>query len=327
MPDLPAQPEPTRQSVLARYPLVSFFVMAYAFTWIVISPWTLGATGAGLLPVDLAAPATGPLLAAGILAGPALAAIIMAAVTEGRTGVQRLLGRLVLWRVGVRWYLLALLGVPLIMLVGFWVYAMARPDLGALGGPAYGLTYLVEFILIMILGGPLFEEIGWRGFALPRLQRRYGPLTASLVLGVLWAFWHLPQFLVPVWAASSGGGGISGIALFVLVAVAFSVLFSWVFNNTRASVLIAVLVHTSIDTFSTTMGTVYPGAAASAWPMIIGFGVVAVVLIAATRGRLSYDQLQDAPAIRRSSPEPLAPRGRPPCRDCPRPRSWPRKLS
>jgi membrane protease YdiL (CAAX protease family) len=306
MPDLPAQQEPTRQSVLARYPLVSFFVMAYAFTWIVISPWTLGATGAGLIPVDLVPPATGLLLAAGVLAGPALAAIIMAAVTEGRTGVRSLLGRLVLWRVGVRWYLIALLGVPLIMLVGFLVYAMARPDLGALGGPAYALTYLVAFIVTMILGGPLFEEIGWRGFALPRLQRRFGPLTASLVLGVLWAFWHLPQFLVPAWAASSGGGGISGIVVFVLVAVPFSVVLSWVFNNTRASLLIAVLVHTSFDAFSTTMGTVYPAAAASAWPIIIGFGVVAVVLIAATRGRLSYDQLQEAPPTMRSSQGPLA---------------------
>ena len=70
MPDVPAQPEPTRHSLLARYPLVCFFVMAYAFTWIVISPWTLGATGAGLLPSRSPAPATGLLLAAGIFAGP-----------------------------------------------------------------------------------------------------------------------------------------------------------------------------------------------------------------------------------------------------------------
>ena len=116
------------------------------------------------------------------------------------------------------------------------------------------------FVLTMVLGGPLLEEIGWRGFALPRLQRRHGPLVAALVLGVLWALWHLPQFLVPTWAASSGGGGVSGIALFVLVAVAFSVVLSWVFNNTRGGLLIVVLVHTSIDAFSTTMGTVFPAA-------------------------------------------------------------------
>ena len=220
----------------------------------------------------------------------------MTAVTEGRAGVRRLLGRLVLWRVGVRWYLFALVGVPLIMLLGFVVYVMAPPDLGALGGPSFGVTYLVGFVLTMVLGGPLFEEIGWRGFALPRLQRMRGPLVASLVLGVLWAFWHLPQFLVPTWAASSGGGGISGIVLFVLAAVAFSVVISWVFNNTRASLLIVVLVHTSIDAFAGVMSTVYPAAATSAWPMIIGFGVVAVALVVVTRGRLSYDRLLDAPS-------------------------------
>ena len=298
---VPAQPRSARLNVLVRYPLVCFFVMAYAFTWIVTSPWTLGATGAGLLPVDLSVPATGLLLAAGIFAGPTLAAIIMTAVTDGRAGVRRLLGRLVLWRVGARWYLFALVGVPLIMLLGFMVYAMAPPDLAALGGPAYAVTYLVGFVLTMVLGGPLFEEIGWRGFALPRLQRARGPLVASLLLGVLWAFWHLPQFLVPTWAASSGGGGVSGIALFVVAAVAFSVVISWVFNNTRASLLIAVLVHTSIDAFSGTMGSVYPTAASSAWPMIIGFGLVAVVLVVATRGRLSYERLQDPPSVPRVS--------------------------
>ena len=211
MPDVPAPPEPTRHRLLARYPLVCFFVMAYAFTWIVISPWTLGATGAGLLPVEVPGAATGLLLAAGIFAGPTLAAILVTAATEGREGVRRLLGRLVLWRVGVRWYLFALLGVPLIMLLGFLAYVMSPPDLGALGGPAYALLYVLGFVLTMLLGGPLLEEIGWRGFALPRLQRRYGPLIAAFVLGVLWALWHLPQFLVPTWAASSGGGGVSGI--------------------------------------------------------------------------------------------------------------------
>jgi membrane protease YdiL (CAAX protease family) len=297
MTSVPSRPGSARQSLLVRWPLVSFFVMAYAFTWIVTSPWTLGATGAGLLPVELSGLAAGLLLAVGIVAGPTLAALIMTAVTEGREGVRRLLGRLVLWRVGVRWYLFALVGVPLIMLIGFMVYALAPPDLGALGGPAYVATYLLGFVLTMVLGGPLFEEIGWRGFALPRLERMRGPLVASLVLGVLWAFWHLPQFLVPTWAASSGGGGITGFALFVLAAVAFSVVISWVFNNTRASLLIAVLVHTSIDAFSATMGTVYPTAATSAWPMIIGFGIVAVALVVGTRGRLSYERLQDEPSV------------------------------
>jgi CAAX protease family protein len=114
----PAQTASARQGLLARHPLVSFFVMAYAFTWIVWSPWVLGQDGAGLLPIKISQAASGYLNAAAILAGPTLAAFIMTATTEGRAGVRCLGGRLVLWRVGIRWYLFALLGVPLIMLVG-----------------------------------------------------------------------------------------------------------------------------------------------------------------------------------------------------------------
>jgi membrane protease YdiL (CAAX protease family) len=292
---------PTRQrsgrpGFLARHPLTAFFVMAYAFTWIVWSPWVLGQDGAGLLPVRIAPGAVGYLNAGAILAGPALAGLAMAAVTDGRVGVRRLLGRLVLWRVGVRWYLVALIGVPLVMVLGTIVYATAWPSWGGLGGPSSLLSYLVSFVLVAVLGGPLFEEIGWRGFALPRVQRSLGPLVASFVLGVLWALWHLPEFLVPSWAASSGGGGLSGIVLFTLTAVTFTVVISWVFNNTRTSVLLAVLVHSSIDTFSGTLSAIFPPeAVASAFPYMIGFGVVALVLIVATRGHLSHERLQDAP--------------------------------
>jgi membrane protease YdiL (CAAX protease family) len=106
-------------------------------------------------------------------------------------------GRYVLWRVGIRWYAFALLGVPLIMLLGTMVYSMDLPNLGALGGPSYLLSYLLTFGLVLVLGGPLLEEGGWRGFALPRLERLHGPLVGTLILGVLWALWHLPEFLVP----------------------------------------------------------------------------------------------------------------------------------
>jgi uncharacterized protein len=291
----PAQPFSARRGLLARYPLTSFFVMAYAFTWIVWSPWVLGQDGAGLLPIKIPQAASGFLNAAAILAGPTLAAFIMTATTEGREGVRRLLGRLVLWRVGIRWYLFALLGVPLIMLLGTIVYSGDLPKLGALGGPSYLLSYLGTFALVIVLGGPLFEEIGWRGFALPRMERLHGPLLASLILGVLWALWHLPEFLVPSWAATSGGGGVLGITLFTLTAVTFTIVITWVFNNTRASVLLAILVHASIDAFSLTLGAIFPAKAlASAFPLMIGFGVVAVVLIVLTRGRLDYERIAEA---------------------------------
>jgi uncharacterized protein len=291
----PARPGSTRQSVLARHPLVSFFVMAYAFSWIVWTPWVLGKGGAGLLPTSFSRAATGYLNAAAILAGPTLAAFVMTATTEGRAGVRRLLGRLVLWRVGIRWHLFALVGVPLIMLLGTMVFSMELPNLGALGGPSYLLGYLVTFVLVFVFGGPLLEEPGWRGFALPRLERLHGPLVASLVLGVLWALWHLPEFLVPSWAAASGGGGIPGITLFTITAITFTIVITWVFNNTQASVLLAMLVHGSIDTFGSTLGAIFPTrAVSSAFPYMIGFGAVAVVLIVLTRGRLDYRPEADA---------------------------------
>jgi membrane protease YdiL (CAAX protease family) len=219
----------------------------------------------------------------------------MTATTEGREGVRRLLGRLVLWRVGIRWYVFALLGVPLIMVVGTMIYSRELPNLGALGGPSYLLAYLGLYVFGLLLGGPLLEEIGWRGFALPRMERLQGPLLASLILGVMWALWHLPEFLVPTWAASSGGGGILGIALFTLTAITFTIVITWVFNNTRASVLVAILVHTSIDAFFAPLGAMFSASAvSSALPLIIGFGVVAVVLIVLTRGRLDYGRLAEA---------------------------------
>jgi uncharacterized protein len=299
----PAQHAPTRQGLLARRPLVSFFVMAYAFSWLVWSPWVLGQDGVGLLPFKIGR-ASGVLLAAGIIAGPTLSAFIMTATTEGRAGVRRLLGRLVLWRVGIRWYLFALLGVPLIILVGTMIYTRELPNLKALGGPSYLLSYLGTYALVVVLGGPLFEEIGWRGFALPRMEPLHGPLLAAVILGLLWALWHLPEFLVPSWAASSGAASLGGKILFALTAIMFSIVTTWVFNNTKASVLLAILVHASIDAFTIPLGAMFPaGELSGAIPFtgVVAFGVVAVVLIVLTRGRLSYERLveaQSAPRVR-----------------------------
>jgi uncharacterized protein len=293
----PVGPAAPHQGLLARYPLISFFVMAYAFSWIVWSPWVLGEDGAQVLPPGLSVPTSAArlLLAAGILAGPSLSAVIMTATTEGRDGVRRLLGRLALWRVGMPWYLFSLLGVPLIMLLGTMIYSGNLPNLGALGGPSYLLSYLATYVFVMALGGPLFEEIGWRGFALARMEALHGPLLASVILGVLWALWHLPEFLVPSWAASSGGGGILGITLFIVTAITFTIVITWVFNNTRASVLLAILVHTSIDAFTVPLGEIFPAdAVSSALPFIIGFGAVGMVLMVVTRGRLDYERLADA---------------------------------
>jgi uncharacterized protein len=281
-----ARTAPPQRSLLARHPLISFFVMAYAFSWIVWSPWFLSENGAGLLPFS--SPLLGGLVPIGILLGPTLSGFIMTGATEGRAGIRRLLRRIVLWRVGLRWYLFALLGVPIVMALGTLLLPGGLASLLGLG-PGYVVSYLGSFVLVTILGGPLFEEPGWRGFALPRLQPLHGPLVGTLILGVLWALWHLPEFLVPVWAESSGGSGFLDIVKFVLIAISFAIVITWVFNNTKASVFMAVLVHASIDTFSIPLGVLFsPSQMANS--LLLSFGALALVLVVLTRGRLGYNR-------------------------------------
>jgi membrane protease YdiL (CAAX protease family) len=292
-----ARPASAQRGLLARHPLISFFVMAYAFSWITWSPWVLSEEGVGLLPFELSGATSGLLNAAAILLGPTLAGFIMTGITEGREGIRRLLHRIVLWRVGLRWYLFALIGIPVIMVLGTVILPEGLASLLGLG-PGYVLTYLSTYVLVVILGGPLFEEPGWRGFALPRLQPLYGPLVGTLILGLLWALWHLPEFLVPAWAESSGGTGFLAIAKFVLIAISFAIVITWVFNNTKGSVFMAILVHASIDTFSIPLGILFsPSEVANS--LLLSFGVLVVVLVVLTRGRLGYreeePQLATAP--------------------------------
>ena len=258
--------------------------MAFAFSWIAWAPWVLSEEGAGLLPFS--SPLLGRALPIGIFLGPTLAAFIMTGITEGRAGIRRLLRRIVLWRVGLRWYLFAFIGVSLVITLGFiLVGGLASLQFLGLG---YVLTYLVTFIIVLIIGGPLGEEIGWRGFALPRMQPLHGPLVGSIILGLLWGLWHLPEFMVPTWAESSGGSGPLAIVKFCIFAIAATIILTWVFNNTKGSVLMAVLVHASIDApflpFSVLLG---PAEVMNS--LLLGFGVVALVVVALTRGRLGYD--------------------------------------
>jgi CAAX protease family protein len=281
-----ARPASAQRGLLARHPLISFFVMAYAFSWIVWSPWVLSEEGVGLLPYELSGATSGLLSAAAILLGPTLSAFIITGVTEGRAGVRRLLHRIVLWRVGLRWYLFALIGIPLVMVLGAVIIPEGLASLLGLG-TGYVLTYLSTYVLVVILGGPLFEEPGWRGFALPRLQPLHGPLVGTIILGLLWALWHLPEFLVPSWAESSGGSGFLDIVKFVLIAISFAIVITWVFNNTKGSVFMAILVHASIDTFSIPLGVLFsPSDVANS--LLLSFGVLVVVLVVLTRGRLGY---------------------------------------
>jgi membrane protease YdiL (CAAX protease family) len=295
-----AQPVGTsREGLLTRHPLVFYFIIAYGGSWLLALPYVRFGHGAGLLPFRWPVPF--PVSAAVIpFAGPFLAGFIMTGVTEGRAGIRRLLRRIVLWRVGLQWYLFALVGIPAITVLG----AVVLPGvLASFRAPALSwvLTYVVSFVVAFFIGGPLGEEPGWRGFALPRLQQLYGPLAGTLLLGPLHVLWHLPYFFIPEWGTPRDT--ILEVSCYVLSGIALTFVYTWLFNRTKGSVLLAILAHTSVDAFNPSQFFLAPIVrGASNLPFLIAFGPVAVLLVVFTRGRLGYQH-----CLREADPDP-APR-------------------
>ena len=235
-----------KRSFLQQYPLLSFVLLTYAITWLLWTPSLLSARG--WLPVTLPDWASLP----GNF-GPVLAAVLLLARNEGKNGVRKLLAGLVRWRIPLRWYLLAL-GLPLLMntalIALFGVLSGLTPDLG-LGTL---LTLLSAFLYWTVVGGPLGEEPGWRGYLLPRLQSRYSALSASLVVAAVWFAWHLPRYLDP---NILGGSGIT-VLVFGLQIVAYTILHTWVYNNSTGSLLLVVLFHAAINSITYTIPILYP---------------------------------------------------------------------
>ena len=283
------QPAPVSalRGLLIRHPLVSFFALAYALTWLAWSPWYLSEDGVGLLPYD-AEGISDYLNTVALILGPTLSAFIMTGATEGREGLRRLLRRIVLWRVGVGWYLFVLVGIPAIIVLSTIVLPGALASFQASAVPSTLFLYVVAGPVFLFAGGPFFEEIGWRGFALPRLQRLHGPLVGSIVLGALWGLWHLPLFLIPSW--DTPHGSLLDIALFVTWAVSTTIVITWIFNNTKGSVLLAILAHGSINSAAVAVYALFPAPAVTGGitNVVIGFGVAALLIVILTRGHLGY---------------------------------------
>jgi len=211
-------------SLIRRYPLITFFVLAYALSWWPLVVKIGGPVAEGIFPF-----------------GPMLAAIVLTALTLGWIGTKALLARQVRWRVGVRWYAVALL-LPAVL-------AVAAVSLNVmLGAPApteavlAGVVALpMVFVFRLVFSGPLGEELGWRGYALPRLQVGRSALSASLILGVIWATWHLPFYL-------SGAVTLVEFASTWVSTFAATIVITWLFNNTNGSVLLTMLLHASNGT-------------------------------------------------------------------------------
>lgn len=256
----------TIRAILKRHPAMSYFVAAFAISWggilAIVLPSVFPAPQEQVdrifLPVYLA-----------MLAGPSLAGTMLTAAIDGVYGLRRLWSRLTRWRVAGVWYAMALATAPVILLVVTFVLMQFSPafvpsifgDTAGTSNPIHAPNAMA-FLLMGVgvgAGAGFFEEIGWTGFATPRLVSRHGATAAALLIGVLWGAWH---FLAILWGSVSAIGDVP-VVLYLCVALfsflpPYRLLMTWVYERTE-SLLIAVLMHASLTGSMLVLGSAVSG--------------------------------------------------------------------
>ena len=252
------------------HPLIAFFALAFALAWAILIPSVLASYGLMNLP--------GPTLLLLVMGyGPTIAAVLVSGALGGWAEIRALLTRLLIWRVGWGWWAVTLFLNGGIILASLGLYGLlgnAVPPFPPLG-PGLLLEIVVMFVLVALLNG---EEIGWRGFALPRLQARYGVPATVIVLGVMETVFHLPIFFNNGPSEAGGQNGTPFLA-FLASSVPAVFLFVWLYDHTRGSLLIATLFHASMNAWSNILP--FPATSASFfWLLALAQLVtVAVVLV------------------------------------------------
>lgn len=280
---------------IKQHELISFFTLVYVCTWL---PHLLDlAHQWGILITPVSPTLNNGLTVVSLIGGPAGAALVLTAVTGGRAGLKQWIAPLFRWRVGLHWYLLTILSYLIIALLAFGIAEVITTGPGPslsesmkarLSEMSAGLGLssdnLISTIPILILYGlivvPLYEELGWRGYALPRMLKQHSALYAGLVIGVIWGGWHLPNFLLT--GTPHEGMPFGG---FLLSTVSLSVLMVWVYNSTNGSLLMPVLLHGSLivaSMFVSVLPTTNGGDTLPFWISVIEGVICAVVVVLVT---------------------------------------------
>ena len=262
------------REIIKRHPLTMYFVLAFVFTWLILSPGV--ASTLGLL--DFQYEGTVLTILGGL--GPLLSVIVVTGATESRTGIRKVFQNMFNWRVKARWWAAAVL-----LLAG--LFAIASVVGGNAPDPSAGL-YLnggsLIVVILLLLVGSFGEEPGWRGFALPRLQQGRSPMKATLILTLFWWLWHIPTYWTLPFAINSaqayGFAVAFGIQLVVLLIL--GILCAWVFNGSGGSVLMPVLLHAGWNFWSGAFGE------EASMLLLPLFLLTAIVVVIATRGKLGF---------------------------------------
>jgi membrane protease YdiL (CAAX protease family) len=218
-----------------RNQLITFFLLTYVVTWVswlgawAISDGGFAQSGLWMLPFYI-----------GVFA-PGFVAVWLTFRGEGSAGVRALLSRLVQWEARLRWYVFALTYMAAIKLAAALIHRLATAEWPRFGNePLY--LMLAATLGSMVVFGQSGEEVGWRGYGLPRLAGRMGLARASIVVGIIWATWHLPLFFIP-------GTGTTGqsFPIYMLSVTAISVAIAWLYQHTNGSLFLTMLMHSAIN--------------------------------------------------------------------------------
>jgi uncharacterized protein len=246
--------------------ILTFLLLAFAWSW------SLGLAATQVR--DQSALTGGALLMLSSF-GPSLAGLAIVAGIGGRAGLRDWLMRCLRWRIGWHWFALAFALPPAAMLLALALHAALGGTIAASPANGHILLAIVNFALVLVVGGPLGEEFGWRGYALPAIAARLGWRWAGLIVGVLWGLWHLPLFFLPGTTQSH-----MPLALFLLSSVALSVLLAWLFGKTGQSVLPALVLHTSINAWAGIIPVMPTADTARPFALLVGIlALIAVMLL------------------------------------------------
>ena len=235
--------------VITRYPVSTYFGLTFAISW-GGALWAIGGSGQMSGPSPTSDPRF-PYAVMAMLAGPGVTAVLLTGLVHGRAGLRAFLSRLLRWRVGSRWYAVALLTAPLLWFVTLITLSLTSSTFLPRLVTANEKTGLVLVGLAVASGAGIFEELGWTGFAIPQVRRRYGVFATGLIVGVWWGAWHLLTNVF--WVSRLTAGDVplsifvpaSVIGLLIGYLVAFRILMVWVYDYTR-SLLLAIVMHASL---------------------------------------------------------------------------------
>jgi len=269
--------------ILKRYSLVIGLVLMFLYTW------TIDLSNSGVLPFQF------PFAIYITLGwGFIFASLLMTWLTLGRNAVIALLKRFLIWRVGWKWWMVALLLLPLLQLASVFLtswltrvpadfsHPMIR-DVVPLDAPL--LALIVPWLVFEILTNG--EEIGWRGYVLPRLQAKYNALVASLIIGVIWSVWHLPKFF---------GADLSGERSFVwftIAHLALAVLYTWLYNNTRGSLLLVTLFHAAGNTAGMFLPVSFAVPGGMEQNILVALYIIAAVVVTVLAGAKNLSRTEE----------------------------------